>query len=257
MKMHKALSILFLSGSFLSTGLAQITLDLSSTDPANLDPNASQSSFTATISYSSGAFTSNQTGIDAVGSLAESPDSFSFDVTITGYSSVSFDDTNLSLSSDDTAPLLTRGNGWGVVANGGKQLLLDRKEGLLITFDNFVGITDLDFSGIGIQDSRADGGILAVDRTDNGSDYDPLVEAPYIQFGGLTTISFSESESITDVGSYVVFSTSIDAGGFRVDQISIDGVSAIPEPATQALLFALIAASGVGIMRFRSSKKAS
>ncbi|MEM7671715.1 MAG: hypothetical protein AAF212_00095 [Verrucomicrobiota bacterium] len=224
--MKKVLSILTLSGIFLSVGFAQITIDLSSTDPNDLGPEPSQSSYTSTISYSSGVFKSSQTGIDVTGSLANLPDSFSFDLTITGYSSVSFDGTNLSLSSDDTKRLLTRGNGWGVVAKGGKQLLLDRKEGLLITFDNFVGIAEIEFSGVGIQDGRHPGGKLAVDRTDDSGEYKPLAEETYYEGGGLAEISFFESDSAASGSSYLVFSTPEDAGGFRFDRINLDAVTA-------------------------------
>ncbi|MEM9026105.1 MAG: hypothetical protein AAGB06_04130 [Verrucomicrobiota bacterium] len=224
--MKKALSILTLSGSFLSAGFAQITIDLSSTDPNDLGPKPTQSSFTSTISYSSGVFKSSQTGVDVTGSLASLPDSFSFDLTITGYSSVSFDGASLSLSSYDTELLLTRDNGWGVLGNGSKQLLIDGKEGLLITFDNFVGIAEIKFSGVGIQDGRYPGGKLAVDRTDDSSEYKPLAVETYYEDGGLAEISFIESDSTASGSSYLVFSTPEDAGGFRLDRINLDAVTA-------------------------------
>ncbi|MEM9026102.1 MAG: hypothetical protein AAGB06_04115 [Verrucomicrobiota bacterium] len=128
-------------------------LSFSDLGPTRFTGISKPDTYTSKINYRSGAFSS---GTDVTELLKDPPDLFGFDVTITGIVISSFDGNVNTRPLDTTNAGCTAAyhHGWGI--NGGtrdRQLFVDDDEGLLITFDSFVEISEIEFSGVGIQES--------------------------------------------------------------------------------------------------------
>ncbi|MGB0372409.1 MAG: hypothetical protein ACPGN3_13835 [Opitutales bacterium] len=249
---YKALATSVMMIGITSSGFAQLTLELNETAPN------SASSFTSTITYTEGVgFSSNLVGMDVSNTFTETTGfSFSFDVSIAGYTSYTLADSALTLG--NTANILTRSIGWGV-GGGDYSLRIDPsgEEGLLVTFDNFVGISEINLTGaaIGNPDSKAvpedttGNWIMNAASSDGSTSYDPIFDETFT-VGSNSTYGVSFSETVAEGNSY--FITGLSGASFRLNDLSFDGATAaIPEPSVMTLLSGVLALGFVAYRRKR------